>query len=164
MLRRLREQDADLLREACSWDDARPSWYREMDATFSLGTVEDFITQLSDWRNAFMGIFNPDLTAIILVVWCEPGRFTAHVMAKHGTDLQLVTTASKSILYDLLDFDLEEVSVWVAERNKSIRKLCASLGLLPDGVVMWKGSYRGRVIRWLRHSVRREQLLVSKAA
>lgn len=164
MLKRLTSEDSALLREAWAWDEGRPSWYTQMDKVFSLGTVEDFIAQLDDKRNAFIGVFDEGLAAIILVVWAGEGRFTAHLLARPKADLNLVTKAAERVLYDMLDFGLMEASIWIAERNKSIRKLSASIGMLPDGIVMWKGSYRGRIIKWLRHSVKREQLLVSKAA
>lgn len=164
MIRRLTSDDADLLREAWEWDASRPSWYKQMDKVFFSASVEDFITMLDDWHYCLIGVFENDLIAIIIVEWKDNGQFEGHLVARRHANVGLIALAAEHVLYDMLDFGLEEASVWVAEKNAGVAKLCARIGLLPDGVVMYKGSYRGRLIKWLRHSVTREELLTRKAA
>jgi SAM-dependent methyltransferase len=162
-MRRLTLDDTRLIRTAYRWDASRPRWYREMDGVFGL-TEDELVKQVTEARNMFMGIFDGELIAIILVVWCGAGRFTAHLLARRHADLGLITIAARQVLHDMLDYELKEASVWVAEKNTGVHNLCANIGLLPDGVVMYKGSYRGRLIKWLRHSVQRDQLLAERAA
>ena len=165
MIRRLTTADAPLLREACDWDTTRPTWYRQMDAVFNCGSLDDFITQLADPQRAFIGLWDGAVpTAIIIIQHHGSGRYEGHLMARRGTDPQLVAVSIRSLLHDLLDYGLVEAYCWVAERNISIRRLCDTIGFQPDGVAMWRGSYRGRVIKWQRYSIQRESLLMQRAA
>ena len=168
MIRRLRQSDTDLLREAYRWDRGRPSWYIEMDRVFNGGSEDDFIAQLDDPQRAFIGVWDNDdhFTAVILIRHHGSGRYEGHLMARKGTDAQLVSVAIQSLLHDLLDYGLVEAHCWVAERNIGIRRLCANIQFQPDGVSMWRGSYRNRVIKWQRYSIQREQiqLLTQQAA
>ncbi len=159
MLRRLTKDDSDLLREAYLWDEGRPQWYREADAVFNCGTADDLIAQIDDKRKIFVGVFDPDFTAVVIIEWKGDGLFEGHLLARRGTNLETVIESANYLMRDMLQFGMQEVAVWIAEKNRSVRRLCDSIGLLPDGVVMYKGSYRGRVIRWLRHSIRREQFI-----
>lgn len=166
MMRRLRQSDADLLREAYNWDVGRPSWYVEADHVFNSGSVDDLVAQLGDPQRAFIGLWdsNEQLTAIILVQHHGSGRYEGHLLAQRGADLQLIAVAIRSLLVDLLQYGLTEACCWVAERNISVKRLCDIVGFQPDGVVMWRGAYRNRAIKWLRYFITREQLTISKAA
>ena len=162
MIRRLTIEDANLLREAWQWDESRPSWFKQMDNVFNSGTVDDLVAQVE--KSAFIGIFSPQLSAIIIVEQHAGGSYEAHLMAQRGVDPAVIIAVGQQLIYDMLDYGLSEAVVWIAEKNRSIRKLCANIGFQPDGVTMYKGAYRGRVIKWLRYSIQREQLITSKAA
>ena len=164
MIRRLLQGDEDLLREAYRWSRDAPTWFQDADKVFNRGTEDNFVSQLADLRRWFVGIFNPSLEAIIVVEWKGNGQFEGHLLAHRRAVTEMIGAAISQLLFDLLDCGMQEAFVWVAARNKPIQKLCANIGFLPDGIVMWKGSYRGRVIRWLRHSVQRDQLLMENAA
>jgi hypothetical protein len=157
-LQRLTSTDADLLRQAWKWDDRRPRWFRDMDAVFWQGSVENLIEQLNNWRKVFVGVFTSGLEAVIIVTWHGNGSFEADLMARRGANTAAIMAAAHQLMHDLLAFGMQEAFVWVAAKHISVRKLCVNIGLMPDGVVMYKGAYRGRVIKWLRHSVTREQL------
>ena len=157
-LKRLTPADSDLLREAWEWDKDRPSWYAQMDHVFSQGSVDNLITQLKDWRKLFIGIFDPDLTAIVIIKWKGEGRFGGDLMAKSSANPDSIVEAIIYLEYETLKFGMKEINVWVAERNRGVRRICERANLKPDGVVMFRGAYRGRVIRWLRHSLTREDL------
>lgn len=164
LIRRLTIDDADVLREAWNWDTGRPSWYRQMDQVFNRGTVEDFVIQLADPSRAFIGVWSNELYAVVVIQYHGAGVFEGHLLARRGTDIEMIARVVYSLLHDLLDYGLSEAIVWVAERNTSVRKLCARIGFQPDSVWMWKGAYRNRVIKWERYSIRREQLLMNIAA
>ena len=153
-----------MLREAYHWDDDRPRWYQDMDRVFNGGGETEFLSLLNDKRNVLVGVFDPELTAIIMVVLEGYGVFESHLLARRGANAETIVIAAHSILYDLLEFDLQELYVWVAKRHISVKRLCDNIGLLPDGVRMFKGQYRGRLIEWERRSIRRENLLAEKAA
>jgi hypothetical protein len=166
VIRRLRSEDVELLREAYEWDRGRPTWYMEMDHVFNRGSEDDLVALLDDPACAFIGIWtdNTQLTAVILIHHHGSGIVEGHLLARRGADTELLTVAVRHILRELFDCGLTQAFAWVAERNIGVRKLCVNMAMLPDGVVMWRGSYRGRVIKWIRHSVQREQLLMQQAA
>jgi len=164
LIRRLTVADADLLRLAYEWDRGRAQWYVEMDRVFNSGSVDDLLAKLSDVNHAFIGVFDPALTAIVIIQHHEQGQFEGHLMARRGANLQLIKSVISYLLYDLLNLGLSEAFVWVAEKHRSVRKLCANIQFQPDGLVMYKGAYRRRVIKWIRYSIQREQILMAQAA
>jgi hypothetical protein len=169
MIRRLTSDDAALLRKAYSWDEGRPLWYRQMDAVFNSGSVGDLITQLNDARYAFIGVWDDDeFVSVIIVDQHDAGQFEGHLMTRTGTDVALIQTVIQHLLVDLLNFGLAETFVWIAEKNRGVRKLCGTIGFQPDGLAMYRGTYRGksrdRVIKWIRYSIQREQILMAQAA
>lgn len=164
MLRRLTHEDKDLLRQAYYWDSLTPRWFREADAVFNTGSADDLIAQLEDRVKWFIGIFDPHLQAVIIVENHGDGQFEGHLMARRDADVQLIALTIDHLLHDLLTFGLTEAFVWVAEKHRGMRKLCANIQFQPDGVSMYKGAYHGRVIKWLRYSITRERLLMAEAA
>lgn len=163
VVRRLTADDGDLLHYALTWDDDTPRWYREMDAVFNQ-TPEQLLEKLADRHYWFVGVFDPLLQAVIIVENHGDGSFEGHLMSSRSANVELIQMTITQLLLDLLQFDLREAFVWVAKKHRSIRKLCVSIGIEPDGAVMYKGVYHGRVIHWLRHSITREQLLMTQAA
>jgi len=161
LIRRLTHNDDALLREAFHWDVDRPTWYTQMDRVFSWGGEEGFVRLLDDRRNVLIGVFNPELIAVIIVVLEDYGLFTAHLCAKRNADVDLIVQAAQTVLYDLLEFDLRELYVWVAEKHRSLKRLCSMIGMERDGIRMFKGSYRGRLICWHRYSIHVERLEVA---
>jgi hypothetical protein len=135
-----------------------------MDRVFSLGTVDNFIAQANDRRQAFIGVFDNELIAVVIVVMVGTGIFNGHLCTAPKADVTVIASAAESILYDLLDYNLRYAYCWVAERNISVRRLCSTIGFQPDGAVMYKGRYPNRLIKWVRHSIQREQLLTAIAA
>lgn len=163
MIRRLTTADAQLVREAYGWDAGRALWYRQMDKVFNAGTVEDLLTRLADKHHAFIGVFDPTLSAVV-IVQCHGSQFEGHLMARRDASVGLLSVTIQSLLCDLLELGLTEAFVWVAEKNRGVRKLCSTIGFQPDGLVMYKGTYHQRVIKWLRYSIQREQILMAQAA
>ena len=149
-IRRLDRNDTELLRAAYYWDANAPEWFRQMDNTFGWDSEDDFISLVDDPANAFIGIFNPELTGLITASLAGKGRYAVHLWAKRGTSLGVLEEAGYQIREQLVAFGAQEIFVWVAERNRHVKQLCARLGLLPDGIEMIKGCYKGKVIVWHR--------------
>ena len=158
MIRRLTVADTDLLRAAYAWDTDRPMWYRQADAVFNSGTDDNLIQQLTEPANVFVGLFDPDLSAVVIIEWRGDGLFEGHLMAKRGANVELIAATIQQLIHDLLDFGMTEACCWVAERNIGIRRMCVNIGFQPDGVAMWRGSYRSRAIKWVRYFIQREQV------
>ena len=164
MMRRLTRDDEALLREAFRWDAERPQWYREMDKAFMWGDEDRFVGLVADQRYVLIGVFDPQLVAIIIVVLEGYGLFAVHLCASRNADPDMLVVAGRSVIEDLLAYDLVEFYGWVAEKHIGLKRICSNIGLSPDGICMYKGKYRGRLIKWLRYSIRREDLLAEKAA
>lgn len=164
LIRRLTIDDADILREAWGWDAGRPAWYRDMDAVFNAGTVDNLMAQLADPARVFIGVWDDTLHGVIIAEWKGSGYVEGHLLARRQADTQLLSVAIRHVLLDLTNHGLTHAFAWVAERNIGVRRLCVNIGLQPDGVIMWRGAYHGKPIKWLRHSVQREQLIMQQAA
>lgn len=157
MIRRLSiPADEPLIRSAYRWDGDRPRWYREADAVFNSGTEDDFVARAA--TAAYLGVFdNGELIGLVIVEMPTPRYHEGHLCARRGASSLKLTVACVTIVSDLLNLGMTQLSCWVAERNTSVRKICATIGLQPDGVVMWRGSHYGRAIKWVRYSIRRDQ-------
>ena len=163
MIRRLEQGDEELLHEAWHWSDGAPTWFQDADKVFNQGEL-DAVAQLANRRKWFIGVFDERLQAVIIIEWRGHGQFEGHLMTRRRADIQEICHAAVQVTYDLLDCGLVEGYVWVAEKNLGVRKLCSTIGFLPDGVIMYRGAYRGRLIKWLRYSIQRESLLMENAA
>jgi hypothetical protein len=176
MMRRLRlPDDETLIREAYRWDEDRPRWWRDMDRVFNSGTENDFVAKARDPLTAFIGIFEinedadtPTMLALVIVETPAPFVHEGHLCVKRKADTLKVTTACAQLIGDLFSLGMTQAFVWVAERNIAVRKLCVTLGLQPDGVAQWRAAFRRKngnhPIKWLRHSINRQQIEVGKAA
>jgi len=150
-LRRLETpQDDPLLRQIAEWDKDVPEWYRQMDSVFGIDSAEGLIRLVSAPDNAFIGVFNPTLVGMITLSLAGKNRFAVHLWAKRGASLEVLAEAGYQIREQLVEFGAREIFVWVAEKNRPVRNLCARLGLMPDGVEIIKGSYKKRAIVWIR--------------
>lgn len=161
MIRRLLlPDDEHLLREAYQWDEQRGEWYRAVDRVFNSGTEDKFVEKAHDLRNAFVGVFEQDkMIALILVETPAPLFHEAHLAARRGADSTKVVAAAVQLASDLLNMGAIQISVWVAEKNRPVKQICDRIGFTHDGVVMWKGAYKGRVIKWLKYSIHREVIM-----
>lgn len=152
------------MREAWSWDAEKPLWFRQADTIFNKGTVADWVAQLADNRRWLIGVFSPGLEAVVVVERHGNGQFEGHLTARRHADVQMITTTITYLLHDLLDMGMIEAFCWIAEKNRSVRNLCSTIGFRPDGIVMYRGAYRGRVIKWIRYSVQVEEIPAQNAA
>lgn len=132
------------------WERDHPQWYRQMDGVFGPQTPDEFVDLVDDPENALIGIFNPELTGLITASLASKDRYAVHLWAKRGTSLDVLAEAGYQIREQLVRFGAKEIFVWVAEKNRPVKQLCARLGLLPDGIEMLKGCYKGKVIVWQR--------------
>ena len=165
MIRRLDPvSDEHLLREAFAWDKNRAQWYSEMDAVFGPPDADDFIKTAHEPLNMFIGIFDPEFVGVVIVARASEWVFNTHLLAKRGVALETLVSGASQLRTDLFEMGAVEVFCYVAEKNRAVRKLCGELGMQHEGITMYRGSYRGRVIKWLKYSVRREILAMELAA
>lgn len=128
-----------------------------MDRVFNSGTEDDFIQRARNSATAYIGIFEgDDMIALVIVETPAPTIHEGHLLARRGANQELITAACVTMISDLFNLGMTHLFVWVAERHSALRKMCVTLALQPDGLVMWRGSYHGKPIRWVRFSITRE--------
>lgn len=156
--------DEPLLRECFAWDREAPSWYQDMDQVFGPGNINDFLAMTKEPLNILIGVFNSEFVGLIVIACAAQDIFEAHLWAKRGTEIGVLVEGTEKTIQDFFSMGMKEAFCLVAERNKPIQTLCASLGFRYEGVCMYRGLYKGRVIKWLRYSIREEARQLEQAA
>lgn len=164
MLKRLTSEDSELLREAYQWDKGKPQWFLDMDGVFGPQTEDEFVGLADDPQNCLLAIFRPiglrivqhEMVGLVIITYGE--EFTAHLWAKRGTPLDVLWADIEQIKQDMFAIGMRACAVWVAERNIGVQRLCGMIGFQPTGVSMYKGTYRGRVIRWRKYILLKEAM------
>lgn len=130
-----------------------------MDRVFNTGTEDDFVERAHNPSSAYIGIFdNDELIALAIIETPAPAIHEGHLLAKRGANPTLITAACVTLISDLFSLGMTQLFAWVAERHTGLRKICANIGLQPDGLVMWRGSHHGKPIKWVRYSIRHEEV------
>lgn len=157
-------EDEALLRQAFAWTAECPQWQVDMDIVFGPSDVEDFLRMVVEPENVLVGIFSPEFVGLIIVASAGKDVFNSHLCAKRGSDLGVLAQGAYQVTQDFLKMGMQEGFCFVAERNLAIRNLCDTIGFKWEGVVMYRGAYRGRLIKWLKYSIRPEAKQLEIAA
>lgn len=148
MLRRLEPTDP-LLHEAFHWDDDAPPWFRTANTVFGANDEEAFLS-----RDAiFIGVFDDELIAVIVLTMVAPHVFSADLLARRRADIAAIAAGAARVISDFLSMGMKLGFCWVAEKNLGVRKLCDTLNMRHEGLRMYKGVYRGRMICWTLYSI-----------
>ena len=154
--------DESLLRTAFEWDAKYPSWFKQSSTVFGANDVNVFLDRLRDC--ILIGIFDSELVGLLILKQVIPHHFEADLCAKRGTDLNVLTKGVYQVIRDFLKMGMQEGFCLVAEKNLAIRKLCGNMGMTHDGCCVFKGTYRNRVIKWMRYSIKPEAVQMEQAA
>jgi len=164
-LRRLYpETDELLLREAFYWDQGKPSWYLQMDQVFGPDDVDGFLAMLAEANDIIVGIFDAELIGLLVVAAAGKDTFNSHLWAKRGSDVKALTQGINQVVRDFLGMGMKEGFAFIAEKNLAVRQLCDNIGFRFEGVCMYRGTYKGKVIRWMKYSIRPEAQQMEMAA
>lgn len=173
MIRRLDPiADKSLLLTAFTWQQDTPRWYQDMDAVFGPEDVDDFLKMCAEPENILVGIFQKfglriithELIGVVIAAAAGKDVFNSHLMAKRGASLETLIEGANQVTQDFVRLGMVEGFCWVAEKNAAVRKLCSTIGMAHEGITMYRGAYHGRVIKWLRYSIRAEAQAVEIAA
>lgn len=157
MLRPLHpEDDRGLIKLAYGWARDTPKWFREMDATCG---QDDFEAYLKASKNGGqdIGIFDPELCGVIILSEAEEGYFECHLMAPRTASFDILALGGFTLRRRLFSQGAQEISAWVASKNRPLVKLVRAMGLAWKGIEMAKGKYHDRVIHWHRYAQTREE-------
>jgi RimJ/RimL family protein N-acetyltransferase len=151
--------DRDLLVQAYGWEHENvPRWYEEMDAAFPV-SLDEWLTHCADERQASVGVFEGErMVGLIYMTLVGKGVFGAHISAARNTSAEVLAEAIIQLRHQMFrDLSTQLVFGWIAKRNLGLWRLAMNCGFRPDGLVMLKGSYRKRVIEWVRVVFTREE-------
>lgn len=154
--------DEGFLRIAFSWNIGVPTWVSDMDSVFGPQDADDFIKACE--TNILVGIFNPDFCGLLILEPSGKDVFAAHLCAKRGTPLSVLTAAASRVIDDFLALGMVEGFCWVAEKNLAVRRLCDTIGMTHEGILMYRGTYKGFLIKWMRYSVKAQAVSQAVAA
>jgi len=151
-LRRLDpDKDRAVYEEVFSWEKDYPRWLRDAEKSCGM-SLDEFLAKGKLEERADIGIFNPEITGMVSVNFNRaPKVFEAHIWARRGTSLETLAEAGLQVRNSLaMDLGMKGFFVWVVKRNNPIKKLCAMIGCVFDGVTMLDGESHGRPIEWVR--------------
>lgn len=140
------ERDEYLIQEALSWTGDQPLFFRNAEKAWADRPLNE---------RADFGIFeNEELIAVITITLEGQGSFDSHLMAKRGTDPQLIAMCVGSVIKQLFQQGMREGWAWPAEKNRGLKRILEATGMKRDGLEIFKGSSHGRPLLWQRYSVR----------
>jgi hypothetical protein len=87
-----------------------------------------------------------DLSGCSLSGHCGSGVFNVHVSAKRGASVDVMLEAACMLRDHLFKTGAQVLHGWVARFNRGVIRLGEHAGFHRDGVRMFKGECRGRVI------------------
>jgi hypothetical protein len=147
------ESDVELYREAFAWDVDAPRWYAQMDSVFRPDSFDECLSLATHDDQVDVGVFEDGLIGLITISRRGPGLYEAHLSAKRGTDLNLLAEAGYQVKEQLFGLGMKRGFVWVAKKNRPVRRLCQLIGFTPDGFTMLRGRYHDKPIEWLHMAV-----------
>lgn len=142
------QKDIELHREAWSWREGSPAWFRESLDIFK-ETFEEYIENIPN--ELHYGIFDGELIAIVRLIETEPYIMNIHLSAKRNTDLNVLVESGKAIRDHLINSNVKGFFGWLPKMNRSVRSLYFALGFTDSGVRCFKGKIRGRLAEFRQY-------------
>jgi len=152
VIRRLNPKDDEhLLREIYDWDRELPRWYQDLEKV-SHWPLEKFLKEAPD--RADLGVFDDEeFVALVSIIRRDAGIFEGHIWAKRGSRVENLADAVSWIVERLIeDLQMRLGYVWIAKKNRPIKKLCTMANLRFDGSTLIDGESHGKPIEWQRFS------------
>ncbi len=149
------DRDEALVREAVSWLDSQPLFFRNCDAAWGADeSADDYLRHMREDAQADFGVFDEgELVAVITVTLEGKGVFNSHLMARPGARPEAVLRGVSGVLKGLRAEGMREGWAWLARKNYGARALLEAAGMRRDGVTRFKGQSHGAPIEWVRYSV-----------
>lgn len=150
------DRDEALVREAVSWIDEQPPFYRDCNRAWDRGdTAEDYLELMRTEPQSDHGVFEDGrLIAVVTVTLEGKGVFNSHLMVKRGSSPRSIAQAASGVMKGLLAEGMIEGWSWLARKNYGARRILEAVGMKRDGVEQIKGRSHGRPVEWVRYSVR----------
>lgn len=147
--------DEPLFHIAFGWLEDSPRWRQEAEAVFGTLDREQYLAAATDSHRLDVGVFDgPEFIANIVLVLRAKGVYEAHLEAAPTAPATLVVQAAQMVANQLfVDYGAAAIYCWVPKCNRSVAKLNKAIGFQPDGVIMARGTVRGKLVDWHRYSM-----------
>lgn len=147
--------DQLLFEQSYSWLMDGPEWRRESETVFGTLDHTEWLAQTHSPGRIDIGIFMDGVfTADTILTIRGHNIYEVHFDAKRGTPLEVVTEAGISIRDQMFAYGMEWCYTWTPHWNRAVLAINKAIGFRPDNVSMLHGTCRGRLIEWVRYSLR----------
>lgn len=144
-----------LFEQAYQWLIDGPAWRRETEAVFNTLDRTEWLAGAHLPGRIDIGIFLvSELTADVVLTMRGSNIYEVHFDAQRGTPTDVVIEAGLSIRDQMLQYGMQWCYTWTPHWNRPVLSVIKAIGFQPDNVSMLHGTCRGRLIEWVRHSLR----------
>lgn len=155
-LRRLNaEKDLDLFHQSWGWLEESPDWRKETEAVFGAVDQDSYFAALSNPERIDIGVFDGAFIALVTLTLRAPSIYEVHLEAGPAASSQSIIFAGWQIRERMFDYGMQRAYTWTPHWNRPVLAINKAIGFQPDNVSMLRGTCRGRLIEWVRFSLRR---------
>lgn len=148
--------DLALFAETWQWLEESPPWRKETEAIFGTVDHDEYFAALRNPERIDIGVFDGPLTALVTLALRGRNIYEVHFEAKRGTRAESVIWAGWEIGEQMFsDYGMEMAYTWTPRWNRRVLAINKAIGFQPDNVTMLHGTCRGRLVEWVRYSIRK---------
>lgn len=148
--------DEALFHLAFGWLEDSPSWRRETEAVFGTLNREEYLQATLAPHRIDIGVFRgPEFIALVTLTMNAVNIYEVHFEAAPDADPKLIIQVGQSIRDQMWEYDARLFYTFTPHWNRGVLAINKALGFKPTGVIMAKGTCRGRLIDWLQYELRR---------
>lgn len=155
-IRRIRPDDRHLFETAYQWLLDSPEWRKQTEQVFGTLDEYEYMRAIDDPGRVDIGIWVEGLfKAIVTLTIRAKDTYEVHFEAAAGTDPEAIITAGHLIRDQLFGlYGAQLVYTWTPSWNRGVLAIDKAIGFTADHVSMFHGTCRGRLIEWVRLSLR----------
>lgn len=149
--------DLDCYRQVWAWHEALPRWVRDALSAYSVATFDEYM-KLADGPRTSIGVFDGDtLIAMITVDLVAKDVYELHLASVRRPSSELILEAFVNLSKVLFEELKARMAVsFTPSYDKGILALVRAAGMRQDGVEKLHGVSRGKVVRWVRSIITKD--------
>lgn len=150
------ETDEPYFRIAQEWADQEPEWLKALDRLEGV-QVADLWEEADNPSNIIVGLWNNgEYRAFFAYQHSGGGAFECHLISKRGVKAEEVRDEIWRWGWGIFEqLNAHCLYAWIPDLNRVSRVMTNLLCVAFDGVIRWHGVYRGRIMKWRRHTLYR---------
>lgn len=148
--------DLALYDTAYRWLLDSPSWRQQTEAIFGTLDHDEYLAATHSEGRCDVGIFTDSgLVAIVILTLTAKHAYEVHFEAARNARPETIIEAGHMIRDQLFDtYGAQLAYTWTPSWNRTVLAIDKAIGFADDGVRMLHGTCRGRLIEWVRLSMR----------